>query len=322
MVYREKHMEEQNIQVPPVQNLPSQPITSPNVNSSMTKPKSKLLLIIAPIIFFITLLLTIKYSFFVVAWFITRIVGDLGAAGFILYIPISIIVYFFFAFLSGFGTARLMDQKKYFLHGFLIFWLLVIVTAPIIVLYNLNSMNRRTEQFKTETDKRLNIDLTPTNSFTTPNPTINPNTEWKTYSITPDSTTGFASYIIKLPSSWKQIEHSSNFQTTETFKDNQNMYTFIIEEQKNLNPQTGKPFTNFQELTGLPYDSTLLTVNNEPATRPLPRAGSENIYKVMLFSKDKTLIYNITLETSQDGSKIEEGGIVFNQILSTFKFTN
>lgn len=149
---------------------------------------------------------------------------------------------------------------------------------------------------------------------------IDETVNWKTYAITPDSSLGYESYRLKLPVGWKQIEHSSNFQGTETFQDGQNVYKLVIEEKKNYNDQTGKPFTSLKELVGFPYDITTLTVDGQQALRPLPRAGSEYIYKVLFFSRDVTLFYSITLETPRDGSKIQEGEALFNQILSTFKF--
>jgi len=157
----------------------------------------------------------------------------------------------------------------------------------------------------------------------TPSPAATPDVtaNWKTYTITPDPATGYASYNIKLPAQWKQIEHSSSSQSTETFQDTQNIYRLIIDEQKNFNSQTGKPFTSLRELVGLPYDSIILTVDGEPAAMSLPREGPEHIYEVLFFSKDTTLFYSITLETPRDVSKTEELGILFTQILSTFKFT-
>lgn len=156
---------------------------------------------------------------------------------------------------------------------------------------------------------------------TKPSPTPDPTASWKTYAITPDSSLGYASYQIKLPADWKQIEHSSNFQSIETFQDTQNIYKLVIKEQKNFNNQTAKPFVNLREVTGLSYDAPI-TVDEQQGTQFLPRAGSEYIYKALFFSKDTKLVYSITLETPGDGSKINEGKVLFNQILSTFKFTN
>lgn len=172
---------------------------------------------------------------------------------------------------------------------------------------------------KNITQRLAIVPPTPT-SIPEPSATPYPTEGWTTFTLTPDSTTGYEGYALRLPAAWKQTEHSSNFQGTETFRDPQNIYTFIITEQKNLNPQTGKAYTNFRELTGLSYDVTMIPVAGDQAAQPLPRAGSEHIYEAMLFSTDKKLIYTITLETPRDGSKIKEGGSMFTQILSTFQF--
>lgn len=145
--------------------------------------------------------------------------------------------------------------------------------------------------------------------------------DWKTYTIMPDESLGYASYQIKVPQTWKQIEHSSNFQNKETFQDGQNMYQLVIGEQKNYNDQTGKPFTDLKEFTGFPYDLPTLNVDGQQASKVLPRAGSETIYEVLFFSRDAKIIYNLTLETPRNGSKAQEGEVLFNQILSTFRFT-
>ncbi|KKT86947.1 MAG: hypothetical protein UW86_C0014G0021, partial [Microgenomates group bacterium GW2011_GWA1_Microgenomates_45_10] len=42
---------------------------------------------------------------------------------------------------------------------------------------------------------------------------------------------------------------------------------------------------------------------------------------VLFFSKDAKLIFSIELDTPRDGSKFKEGEVLFDQILSTFKFT-
>lgn len=145
---------------------------------------------------------------------------------------------------------------------------------------------------------------------------------WTTYSITPDPSLGYASYVIKLPASWKQIEHSSNFQDTETFQDDltNSTYKLIIHQEKNYNNQTGKPYATLREATGLSYDVTTLVVDKQQAVRVLPRAGSESDFKLIFFSRDNKLIFSIELDTPRDGSKITEGEVLFNQILSTFKF--
>jgi len=148
--------------------------------------------------------------------------------------------------------------------------------------------------------------------------------DWISYDITTEPSLGYMDYLIKVPSPWKRIEHSSNFQDTETFQDAYGEFTYqlVIHQQKNYNEQTSKPYTTFKELTGFPYDVTTLIVDGQQAARVLPRAGSESIYKVLFFSKDSKLVISIELGTPRDGSKVKEGEELFNQILSTFKFVN
>jgi hypothetical protein len=138
---------------------------------------------------------------------------------------------------------------------------------------------------------------------------------WKMYNITPDPTLGYVSYQLNLPIVWKQIEHSSNFQGTETFQSQQNVYQLTIEEKPNS-------ATNLRELTGLSYDVDTLMIDGQLAAKVQPRAGSENNFMILFFSPNKKLSFTITLETPRDGSKISEGEILFSQILSTFKFTD
>lgn len=208
--------------------------------------------------------------------------------------------------------------------------LLILVTALVVIAAGATYYFgiKKPEDFRTKVS-RQNPEFWPSLS---PGPTNYPDYEtkpidtdetanWKTYTIIPDSSLGYGSYQIKLPIIWKQVEHSSNFQSTEKFQDGQHVYQLVIEEQKNYNSQTGQPFVNLKELAGLPYDVTTLIVDGQQAIRSLPRAGSEYIYKALFFSRDAKLVYNITLESPRDGSKIQEGEALFNQIISTFKFT-
>ena len=158
----------------------------------------------------------------------------------------------------------------------------------------------------------------------TPSEALNLTAGWKSYTISTEPSLGYADYTVKVPATWKQIEHSSNFQDTETFQDEYANFTYklIIHQQKNYNDQTGKPYSTLKEATGFPYDVTALIVDGQQAARVLPRAGSESDYKVLFFSKDTKLVISIELDTPRDGSKIQEGEALFSQILSTFKFTN
>jgi hypothetical protein len=148
--------------------------------------------------------------------------------------------------------------------------------------------------------------------------------KWTTYDITPDTSLDLHSYKVSLPENWKQIEHSSNFQDLERFWDKYDSptYQLNIQEQKNLNSQSGKPYASLKEFVGLPYDTPKLNIDTQDALQPLPRTGSENIFKVFFFSKDHTSIFSIELITPENGSKIEDGKTLFTQIITTFKFLN
>jgi hypothetical protein len=162
------------------------------------------------------------------------------------------------------------------------------------------------------------------NQQLSPTPSINDNNNlWTNYEIVTEPSLGFADYSVSVPSGWKRIEHSSNFQDTETIQDDYANFTYklIIHQEKNYNDKTKKPYANLREATGFPYDVETLTVDGQPAAQVLPRAGSESKFMVLLFSKDHKLV-SIGLDTPDDGSKIEEGKLLFGKILATFKFKN
>ena len=162
------------------------------------------------------------------------------------------------------------------------------------------------------------VKLTPTKSATS---SAVPAT-WKTYSISTDTALGLADYQIKLPPTWVRIEHSSNFQNIETFQDKltNSMYKLTIDQEKNINPDTGKAYTSLREFAGLSYNVQSLIVSGRTAAQVLPRAGFETDNKVLFFSKDNKLTFSIELDTPLDASKVKEGETLFTQILSTFKF--
>jgi len=157
-----------------------------------------------------------------------------------------------------------------------------------------------------------------------PSQTTTSTSDWKTYTITTEPTLDLTNYTVNVPTSWKQIEHSSNFQNTETFQDTYGQFTYqlVIHQEKNFNGQTGKPYTTLKELTGFPYDVPTLVVDEQKAAQVLPRAGSESDYKVLFFSKDSKLVLSIELDTPRDGSKLQEGEAIFKQILASFKLLN
>lgn len=136
---------------------------------------------------------------------------------------------------------------------------------------------------------------------------------WKTYTITPEPATGYSAYNVTVPAAWNQIEHSSNFQSAEKFQDPEGTFVLTIEQEKNT-------FDTLQDVAGVSYPLTTLTVAEAQALRLLPRAGSEHMNKVGFFTKDKKFVVFVTLETPRDGSKITEGNALFEEILSTFAF--
>jgi hypothetical protein len=96
--------------------------------------------------------------------------------------------------------------------------------------------------------------------------------------------------------------------------------------QDNYNQTTGKPYSTIDEFVGMPYSVKTVTVDGQEGRQPLPRAGSENVNSMVIFSKDSKSVYNFTLQagdstlnTSQED--VLKGQEIFNQILSTFEFT-
>lgn len=188
------------------------------------------------------------------------------------------------------------------------------------VIFGIGGYYLGTKQLATK-NSMPSTNITP--SFSpTPSEGSNPTTDGKTYTITTEPTLGLTNYTVKVPASWKQIEHSSNFQDTETFQDTYGQFTYqlVIHQEKNFNEQTGKPYSTLKEVTGFPYDVPTLTVDGQQAAQALPRAGSESDYKVLFFSKNSKLVLSIELDTPRDGSKLKEGETLFKQVLASFKF--
>ncbi len=173
---------------------------------------------------------------------------------------------------------------------------------------------------KRSSNKNLASEPNPTPVPATPSRISDQLANWTSYDIITEPLLGYVDYTVKVPPSWKRIEHSSNFQDTETFQDTYGQYKLVIHQDKNYNSRTGKPYATLREVTSFPHDVTTLIVDGQPAARVLPRAGLESIYKVLFFSKDNKSVFSIELETPEDGSKVKEGEDLFNQILSTFKF--
>lgn len=154
-------------------------------------------------------------------------------------------------------------------------------------------------------------------------------TDWKTITIFPEPILNLASYQIDVPLDWKQVvDLSPDFQNLEIFLDKStydtSTYKLSIDQDKNINLDTGKAYASFKEMfTDFSYDTLpTLEINGISMTQVSPNDYSGSNYRVLFFSKDNKHTFSIELETPQDESKLEEGKILFNQILSTFKFTD
>ncbi len=146
-------------------------------------------------------------------------------------------------------------------------------------------------------------------------------TNWKPYS--------FQGGNFKYPPSWDEnplLSRGSGF--TQEIKDKDGLYTLAFETQGNYNQLTGKPFATLEEFIGPPPNILeKVAIDGEQGGRILPRAGSENKFAVVFFSKDKKDIYTIELDTGSStlaDSRVTEESVktgqeLFNQILSTFK---
>jgi hypothetical protein len=218
-------------------------------------------------------------------------------------------------------SAKTNNQPPRYLFIFLIIFAVVsLLIAGFMVLLNQKLVAQISDLGNQQLTSVKPVKLTGSNSTSGSQVDIS---GWKTYKITPDQSLGFENYNLSLPASWKQIEHSSNFQDTETFQDtipNATNYVLIIKQMSNLNSDTKKPYTNLREATGLSYDVTQMKVDGQIAARVLPRAGSESDFKVLFFAKDAKILFSIELNTPRDGSKVKDGEILFNQILLSFKF--
>ena len=85
-----------------------------------------------------------------------------------------------------------------------------------------------------------------------------------------------------------------------------------------MEPESHSRISN--EYINIPYKVKEVVVDGQKAVQPLPRAGGENTFGVFFFSKDSKNIINLELDTPKDGSKLQEGQKIFDQILSTFRF--
>ena len=139
---------------------------------------------------------------------------------------------------------------------------------------------------------------------------------WKTYTSQDNS------YSFKYPTSWKQKSiQIFGSRSVQEIEDPQGAYLLSFINQGNYNNNTGKPFADLYDFEQLPYTIKTVRVNGQEGIQPLPRAGSEHITAVDLFSKDFKRILILELETqSRDEKEILKGQEIFDQILSTFRF--
>lgn len=103
-------------------------------------------------------------------------------------------------------------------------------------------------------------------------------------------------------------------------KDPLGIYTFSLRTERNYNQDTQMPYKSIYEYLKISYQLKTKIVDGIEAIQALPRAGSESDFAVFLFSKSNQSILTVELVTPRDGSKIIEGEILFDQILSTFRF--
>lgn len=150
----------------------------------------------------------------------------------------------------------------------------------------------------------------------TPTPTLKGGvSDLKTYN--------YNKIMFNYPADWDlQPQVASGSSITQEIKDKSGTYLFTFQIQANLNNATGKPYKDLNEFINMPYELKKLTVGGQEAVQALPRAGSENIDQVYFFSKDIKNVLSLKLETPVDGSKMDEGTKIFDQILASFKFNN
>lgn len=153
---------------------------------------------------------------------------------------------------------------------------------------------------------------------------------WKTYQITNDPATGYPDYEIKLPLGWKQIEHSSNFQGSETFQDSRKEGSIRIDILKN----SSKSLTGFlAELDkenqtgweGQPSRQILKTQTTKRGTYDVVEREESwlaaGFTAKVVYIPTNNFVFSIAVfPYNAGGSPLTEALNSFDQILSTFKF--
>lgn len=155
--------------------------------------------------------------------------------------------------------------------------------------------------------------------------------DWKTFSITPDSSLGYESYQISLPDEWKQIEHSSNFQGREQFQGNSGNSVVVLANNTQVklsgNLETdAESLIEFemQYVPGTSYHSPKISnksglkLSGQDAMRyDLKLTKPDNIQydtESLIYLYYKNKLYTIYLFGNDHKT--------LNKILSTFKFTS
>lgn len=131
------------------------------------------------------------------------------------------------------------------------------------------------------------------------------------------------------PTNWlkkQQVEEGSGFTQEFTHPEPERPFTLTFKVHGNYNQVTGKPYSTLDEYEGLSYKTKTVMVDGVEGRQALPRAGSEHIYRVDFFSKDKKSIYSLALQIGDSSMNVSEslaakGKELFDHIVSSFKFT-
>ena len=136
-------------------------------------------------------------------------------------------------------------------------------------------------------------------------------------------------YQFKVPKEWNQLESDTTTPNKVVYQSGEGLYRFTLDIQDNVNESTGTPYKSLDEFVGLPYTVKAIAIDNQEARQPLPSSGMENFNKAYLFSPDGTRIFSLELLVG-DGTMTDHrvsieslriGASIYDQILSTFKFT-
>jgi hypothetical protein len=146
-----------------------------------------------------------------------------------------------------------------------------------------------------------------------------PTPSWQTYN---DSDFSFS-----YPISWfkNNQTHTGSGYIVE-FVSPDSTFNLTFTSRGNYNQLTGQPFATIDDYVNTPYKLETIIVDGQDGRRTLPRAGSENFNSVVFLGKDGKTIYTLELKSGDTpfntpAQIVDQGQALFNQILSTFKFT-